>query len=256
VTRHYLDTTALLERFTGDATARGEVIGRLEGSEHATSTHVLREWIRLVEGTCAEVLNSMAEGEDDLGEIFARLSQGWGRETGQRLRVLSMLARGKREVSAIELRLRAQQIIRSGSREMFGHYLDEIRDGCECGLARLTVETERGRMVLVDKCKRTDQICRQDQFIAERIEEWRAASKGLVEHGTRDSDKNMGKLGLAIAEDPPKGKGKNCYGRTGDISISCECGQDETLLTTDRSFEAIVRERGISVTRFKGTSSP
>jgi hypothetical protein len=257
VTRHFLDTTALVERWTGDPDARQAVSDALGEEKHASSTHVRREWIRLVEGTTAEVLNAMADGEEDLGTIFARLSQGWGREAGQRLRILSMLAGGNRRVSTAELRLRARQVLRATSKEMFEHHLDEIRDGSECGLARNRVQPVRGgRLVLVDKCKRTDQICRQDRFIEEQSADWTSSSKGLIDHAERKTDRNMGQLGLEIADDPPLGKGKNCYGRTGDISISIECAPTETLLTTDRSFEAIAKGRGISVHRFKGTSPP
>lgn len=257
MTRHYLDTTALVERWTGDPDARRVVSQLLGGEKHATSTHVRREWIRLIEGTTADVLNAMAEGEEDLGAIFAKLSQGWGREAGQRLRILSMLAGGNRSVSSSELRLRARQILRNSSREMFEHYLDEVRDGSECGLARNQVEpVQGGRLVLVDKCKRTDQICRQDQFISEHLDDWKRSSVALTSHSGRKSDKNMGRLGSNIAADPQLGKGKNCYARTGDISISIECGPDETLLTSDESFRSIAKERGISVTKFKGTSQP
>jgi hypothetical protein len=233
------------------------ILELLKGEKHATSTHVRREWIRLIEGTTADVLNAMDDGQEELGAIFAKLSQGWGREAGQRLRVLAMLAGRNRQVSAVELRLRARQVLRSSSKQMFEHYLDEVRDGSECGLARNEVETVRGgRLVLVDKCKRTDVICRQDNFISENLGDWSSASQGLAKHSRRTSDQKMGKLGLEIAGDPPKGKGKNCYGRTGDISISTECAKDETLLTTDQSFEAIAKERGLLVTRVQGTSPP
>jgi hypothetical protein len=224
---------------------------------HATSTHVRREWVHLIEGTAADVINAIGEGDEDLTAIFARLSQGWGREPGQRLRVLAMLAGQKRQVSVTELRTRAQQLLRTGSQELFEHHLDEVRDGSECGLARNRPETGGGgRLKLVDTCKRTDDICRQDQFVAENEGSWAAASQGLVDHGVTDADRNMGKVGLEIAGNPPIGKGKNCYGRTGDISISVEGGAEETLLTTDRSFEAIAKVRGITVTRFQGTAPP
>jgi hypothetical protein len=211
----------------------------------------------MVDGTTADVLNAMAEGQEDLGSIFAKLSQGWGREAGQRLRILALLAGQNRYVSTVELRLRARLLLRSSSRLMFGHHVDEVRDASGCGLARREVEALRtGRLTLVDKCRRTDQICRQDRFIEERKEYWQDASQALVDHATRKSDQKMGKLGLEIAAKPLQGKGKNCYGRTGDISISLECDSDETVLTTDQSFEAIAKGRGFAVKRVAPTGRP
>jgi hypothetical protein len=257
LTRYYLDTTALIERWAGDPQARRAVIDSLGDDKHATSTHVRREWIRLVEGTTAGVLNVIEGGQEGLGAIFAQLSQGWGRDAGQRLRVLAMLAGQNRQVSAVELRLRARQVLRSRSKQMFGHHVDAVRDASECGLARNEVEAAgNGRLALVDRCKRTDAICRQDQFIDERQDDWRTASQGLVEHSGRSGDQKMRKLGLKIADNPLQGKGKNCYGLTGDISISMECAPGETLLTTDRSFEAIAKSRGLSVKRVPATSPP
>lgn len=159
-------------------------------------------------------------------------------------------------MSATELDLRARQILRSGSQEMFMHHVDEVRDGSECGLARNEVKMSGGRFVLVERCKRSDQICRQDRFIAQHLEEWEGASRGLISHATRKNDREMGGLGMKIAANPPFGKGKNCYARSGDISISCECAAEETLLTTDASFEAIAKERGLNVKRFEGTAPP
>lgn len=255
--RYYLDTTALIERWAGEPAARDAVRRYLRNESHATSTHVRREWVRLIEGTAADVINAINDGEEDLTAIFARLSQGWGREQGQRLRILAMLAGGKRQVNVTELRTRSQQLLRTGSQELFEHHLDEVRDSSECGLARNRVEASRGgRLKLIDTCKRTDDICRQDQFVAENEGSWAAASQGLAEHGITDADRKMGKVGIKVGGDPPIGKGKNCYGRTGDISISVECGEGETLLTTDRSFEAIAKARRISVTRFQGTAPP
>jgi hypothetical protein len=257
VTDYYLDTTALVERWTGEAEVRDEIVALLDGGKHATSSHVQREWKRIIDGTVADVLNAIRDGQDDLGDVFARLSQGWGRQPGQRLRVLAMLANQLRDSSPTELRLRALQLLRCGSAQMFAHHVQEVRNGSDCGLAKNEVRRGRdGRYSLVDKCQRKEEICRQDQYIEDDVAAWQSASKGLVEHSSRSSDQNMGKLGLQLVTEPAKRKGKNCYGRTGDISIALECRPDETLLTTDASFEAMAKEAEITVRRVGATSPP
>ena len=256
MTNYYLDTTALIERWAGEADVRSEILELLKEGTHATSSHVEREWKGIVDGTAADVLNAIRDDADDLGSVFARLSQGWGRQPGQRLRILAMLVNQRPDSNPIELRLRAQQLLRCGSEQMLMHHVREVRDGSQCGLAKKEVEQRRdGRYALVDKCKRTDEICRQDQHVQDQLETWQRASSGLV-NSDRKSDRDMGKLGLQLAADASKRKGRNCYGRTGDISISLECRDDEVLLTTDRSFEAMAGEAGIKVKRVKATSPP
>jgi hypothetical protein len=54
-------------------------------------------------------------------------------------------------------------------------------------------------------------------------------------------------------------KGKNCWGPAGlggDISIALECGSEEKLLTTDKSFEVIGTALGIDVQRIGATPPP
>ncbi|HET7483816.1 MAG TPA: hypothetical protein VFJ64_00400 [Solirubrobacterales bacterium] len=257
MTNYYLDTTALIERWAGEARVREEILALLDGGDHATSSHVRREWKRIIDGTAADVLNAIRDGQDDFGSIFARLAQGWGRQPGQRLRVLAMLANQLRNSSPVELQLRAQQILRCGSKQMFMHHIQEVRDGSECGLAKNEVRRGRdGRYALIDRCKRTDEICRQDQYVQDELPRWEGASQGLVDHSNRPSDQNMGKLGLELAASSAKRKGRNCYDKTGDISISLECDPDEVLLTTDQSFESMATKTGMSVKRIKATSPP
>jgi len=257
VTDYYLDTTALIERWTGEADVRDEILAILGEGVHATSSHVRREWKRVIDGTVADVLNAIRDGESDLGSILARLSQGWGRQQGQRLRVLAMLANQIRDCSPIELELRAGQLLRCGSEQMFVHHIGEVRNGSDCGLSKNEVTRgSDGRYSLVDKCKRDEEICRQDEYIADDLPKWKSASQGLVDHSDRSGDRKMGKLGLELASTPVKRKGKNCYARTGDISISLECKAEETLLTTDASFDAMAKETGMPVKRIKATSPP
>jgi len=61
----------------------------------------------------------------------------------------------------------------------------------------------------------------------------------------------MGKKAREALEssDPLATKGKACHaanGLGGDICIALECGADETLLTTDASFDVICPAIGIS----------
>lgn len=257
MTDYYLDTTALIERWAGESSVRDTLLGLLKEGRHATSTHVKREWKGIVDGTAADVLNAIRDDEDDLGSVFARLAQGWGRQPGQRLRILAMLANQRPDSSLVELRLRAQQLLRCGSQQMLSHHVHEIRDGSECELAENEVKRGRdGRYSLVDRCKRTDQICRQDQYVQDGLATWEGASKGLVDHSDRKSDRDMGHLGLELVVDASKRKGRNCYGRTGDISISLECRESEVLLTTDKSFEAMAKGTGIKVKRVNATPPP
>jgi hypothetical protein len=65
-----------------------------------------------------------------------------------------------------------------------------------------------------------------------------------LESSDRDNDKKMGKKArLALANDHRDAtKGAACHGLNGiggDICIALECAEDETLITTDKSFDLI-----------------
>ena len=94
MTRYYLDTSAHIERWAGEASVKDEIKTLLGEEAHATSTHARREWKHIVEGGAAEILNAYDDG-DDIASMLARLSNaGYGRAPGQALRVLSMLTAG------------------------------------------------------------------------------------------------------------------------------------------------------------------
>jgi hypothetical protein len=227
----------------------------LGDGKHVTSTHVLREWKHIVEGATAEVLNASRGGATDVGSVFARLSQGWGRQPGQRLRILSILLNGE-AVPGPDLGLRAQQMLRYRSRVMFEHHIDELRDGSHCGLATNSVTQKAdGTHTLKDTCKKTEVICRQDQLLSDLEGRWRSLAAALVEHASRQQDRKMGQLATKLANEPDQRKGKNCYGKTGDVSVALECGA-ETLLTTDESFEALAKGGGFAVERLSPTRPP
>src|SRR5205823_2877705 len=126
--------------------------------------------------------------------------------------------------------------------------IDDVRDGSECGLARNQVfQDSRGRWLLVDRCKKTDRICREDQFLEDHRARASTAAEALADRAPRASDKKMGKTMVGMLSRPPDRKGKNCYWHTGDIAIALECASDEVLLTTDQSFDTICASLGLRV---------
>lgn len=255
MTRYYLDTSAHIERWAGERALKEQVASLLSDHAHATSTHVLREWKRIVEGGAADILNAYDEGDRDLPSLLARLSQGYGRSPGQALRVLSMLVAGEKVDGAVSSR--ARLYMRTLARKLFERQINVIRDGSDCALARNEpVEDGEGRWTLVHRCKKTDEICRQVDFIGGQEDRARAAGEALVQQSDRSQDKKMGQTVLAGLKAPMDRKGVNCYGKTGDVSIALECGGDETLLTTDKSFDVIGPALGLAVHRLGATSPP
>jgi hypothetical protein len=261
LTRYFLDTTAHIERWAGDRSRQERVRGALTDDGHVTSTHALREWKHIIEGATADVLNALAGGAGSLPEVFAALSQGWGRSTGQRLRVLSMLAAGEDPLDAEVVQIRAQALLRYKSLALFHHQINEVRDSSQCGLARNRVFVRRNRRELLNpqtgrlRCKKTDTICRQDHALGDCVTALRAASQALLKSSDAGHRK-MGKVGQTAAAKSPERKGKNCYGSLGDISIALEVQNDEVVLTTDRSFEVMAPALGIAVERFNPTFPP
>jgi hypothetical protein len=262
VPRYYLDTTAQLEGWAGDESTRQRVNDLLGKATHATSTHVLREWKHIIEGGCADVLNALRDRPGSLSDLYSRLSQGWGREPSQRLRVLSLLTGESTGIDPGEIELRAAAMLRYRSASMFETQIDEIRDGSECGLARNVVvrdsggrwaeaQPETGR----DRCKKDDTICRQDDDLGSKLDRLEAAGRALLA-SSDTNHRTAGKTALQAVKVARDRKGKNCYGYLGDVSIALECGEGETVLTTDRSFEVMAPALEIDVERVAPTPSP
>lgn len=257
MTRYYLDTTAHLERHAGDRDRREAVKSRLGDDRHASSTHVLREWRHIVEGAAIDILNALSAGDNDASSLWARLSQGYGRAPGQRLRVLAMLSGQSLDLDT--LRLRAEVFLRSGADELFRHRLDEVRDASECGLAREDASLDsHGRWTLRRMCKKTECVCVQPQLLEDRRDDVSAIGAALRNDARF---RQMGRLAEKVmaSQDPLERKGKNCWGAGGvggDISIALECAPNETLLTTDASFDVIGPELGIQVERIAPTPPP
>lgn len=107
-------------------------------------------------------------------------------------------------------------------------------------------------------CKKTECVCVQPQLLEDKKDEVSTVAAALKNNARF---RQMGRLAEKViaSQDPLERKGKNCWGAGGvggDISIALECASDETLLTTDASFDVIGRELGIDVKRIAATPPP
>jgi hypothetical protein len=254
-TSYHLDTSAQVERWFGSGASQARFAKVLDTEgEHTSSTHVRREWKRIVDQSAVEMLNTLTS--EDPYDDLPRLAQGYGREPNRRMLVLISLMRQAKgqDWSRDELRLRASQLLDFRSAELFESGLSEVRDGSECGLADCDAAPGGGGHYAIKvTCQKTEQICRQPDDIESKLEHWTAAAQSLKEAKPYES---MGKTALKMASDSANRKGVNCYARTGDISVALECGEDETILTTDASFETIGPAIGRDVERLPATERP
>lgn len=255
---YYLDTTAHLERYGGEQQVQDAIAAWLGEHQHYTSTHVEREWKRIVYGSTVDILNALP-GAQSLADVRARLRQGFGREPAQRWMVYDMVIDD--ETSSIEeLDRRARRFLRTGFHAMFTDRI-EVRDGSRCGIApREAAPGADGRMWFHGTCRKTETICDQLPFLDDRRDNILAAADAL-ERSDRDEHRKLGQKArkLMVELQEAERKGANCYGGKGlggDISIAVECGRDEVLLTTDHSFEHICPAMGLHFRRFDGTRMP
>jgi hypothetical protein len=252
LTSYHLDTSAQVERWFGASEPRGRIERLLsEGEAHSTSTHVRREWKRIVDQSAAEILNTATSEhlEDDL----PRLAQGFGREPNRRQLVLFCLA-AEGDWTRDEIRLRAQHMLDFRSEEMFEEGLSAVRDNSQCGLARKEASRDRlGTYGIQTTCRKGDRICRQVDSIEDKLPAWSAGAQKLSEASDYE---DMGKTALEMARVKAEREGRNCYGRTGDLSIALECDDGETILATDASFDVIGPAIGRAVKRIPPTQPP
>ena len=80
------------------------------------------------------------------------------------------------------------------------------------------------------------------------------AAAVALESSPRDADRKMGRKARLALEDQrhDSTKGNACHaskGIGGDICIALECAEDETLITTDESFDLICPAIGRKHTR-------
>lgn len=221
--------------------------------ETSTSTHVLREWKRIVEKTAIELYEALDDAKS-LGEMFAEVGLGHGRTPSQRAKVLSMICGDVEETSVDDLKFRLRVFLRSTCKAYFRQGISEVVDSSECDLARVQQTNKNGKRLLPTTCKKNECACRQDAALEADIERARLAAAALAEKSVRPADAKTGKRALEILNNkaPVDRKGVNCYGGTlgGDISIALDCPEDSILLTTDQSFDLICAELGISFERF------
>lgn len=255
----YLDTTAHLERHGGEEAVRDWLDERLGEGPNATSTHVEREWKRIVYQAATDILNAL-NGAHSLGDVRARLRQGFGRVPVQRGIVYDMVVEDGDDCTIQELDRRVRRHLRSGFEALFTDRV-AVRDGSGCGIALRTAEQDSdGRWTFHGSCKKTDEICEQLAFLERHERRVLDAASALAETSERPADRELGRktlqrMRLARGER----KGQNCYGNKGiggDISIALECGSGETLLSTDHSFEVICPAIGADHERFDGNRMP
>jgi hypothetical protein len=139
--------------------------------------------------------------------------------------------------------MRAEDFRRVRAQVLFHDGVDTIRDGTRCEVARRRPESQDGAWSYRATCTKQEKICVQPQLLAGDIDRALAAAHAL-EGSSREPDKKMGKKARFALEDQREDstRGKTCHdlnGIGGDICIALECGEDEILLTTDKSFDLI-----------------
>ena len=255
----YLDTTAHLERHGGEEQVQEWLRRRLGDATHATSTHVKREWKRIVYQAAADILNAV-DGARSLKDVRARLRQGFGRVPTQRGIVYDMLVDDGEDCTIEELDRRVRRHLRTGFEALFTDRV-EVRDGSRCGIVpRVCEQGLDGRWTFHGSRKKTEHICEQIAFLDRHARRVQAAASALVDQSPREDDRELGRKTLQRMElAASERKGQNCYGNKGiggDISIAIECEPGETLLSTDQSFDLICPAIGVQHERFVGTRMP
>lgn len=243
---YLVDTSAHIERWAGSRERQREIRDLLGGDRHVTSVHARREWKNVIDGSATAVVNAF-ETNATLDDVLVGLSQLQWRSSGQALRVLAMLVRGQAALDKTA-EIRARALIRYRSAEMFEDQMS-VRDSCQCPLAAETpVRGPDGRLTLNWRCRKTDDICAQEQTAAARSARFADAGNAL-KASDRAKDRDMGDVALQAAAVPRDAKGRNCWGRLGDVNIGLDCGADETVLTTDKSFDLLGPALGFDVER-------
>jgi hypothetical protein len=250
--RFYLDTSVQIERRCGAEETRNALKALLADGKHATSTQVRREWNSIVLGACSRLLNALSE-VTNIDDLEARMNDGYGREPQHNWMITRWLVARDPDLRRAEMR--ARQFLRFKSDGAFEEGITTIRDGTECQVARRIAVEDRTRHKWGhnNMCKKDDEICRQPAFFVEQLDRAKGAARAL-EASSRTADKRMGKHAAAILAKAPNrdSKGKACWGAGGlggDICIALECRSDETLVTTDQSFDLICPAINVSCRR-------
>lgn len=243
--RYYLDTSAVFAREGGRSEVRDRVKLKLLGRKHATSTQVQREWNRITLVATVAVLKAVSSAKD-WTDVIADLRKGFGGTPSRNWMVAHWIT-GSDTTDLDVVRCRAEDFRRSRHRVLLRAGIDTIRNGTDCGVAkRLPDKGKDGQWLYKPTCRKGDSICSQPEFLETQLDRAMAACEALE---TSD-DREHQRMGINSRRSIEKLKGGNreaskgeaCHAKNqigGDISIALECGEGETLLTTDASFEFI-----------------
>jgi hypothetical protein len=207
----------------------------------------------MVLGASTQLLNVLATATSRT-DVVAEMAKGFGRGPGRNWKVTEWLMGTDTDLRLVEMR--AKRFVRVDADVAFEEGVSTIRDETECPVAREPAKQDlAGRWGHEKRCRKNEDICAQHTFFGRQLDRAKAAAKAL-EGSARDPDKKMGKQASALlARMPTKdSKGKACWGAGGlggDIAIALECGADETLVTTDASFELICPAIGIACQRLQ-----
>lgn len=181
------------------------------------------------------------------------MAKDFGRRVTHNWMITEWLMGGDPDLRLVEMR--AQRFLRVDSEVAFEEGVDTVRDGTACGVARrgATRNPKSGDWEHSNTCRKSDDICSQPAFLEKERDRAKAAATAL-EASSRKADREMGERANALLTRTPTdaSKGKACYGSGGlggDISIALECGADETLVSTDASFDLICPAIGVEYRR-------
>jgi hypothetical protein len=218
---------------------------------HSTSTQVEREWNRIVYTVCVALRNALA-ASDDWTDVVKKLSLGYGRTAARAMQVTHWITGSDTtDFEIVSKRLEDFQRIRF--RVMFHAGIGTVRDGTNCDVARRRPRLTSSGWEYNPQCRKTDDICDQPAFLAACRQRAERAALAL-QASKRKADRKMGEGAITALQSPSVGatKGKACHadrGLGGDIIIALECAEDETLVTTDESFDFICPAIGIKHVR-------
>jgi hypothetical protein len=170
------------------------------------------------------------------------MAKGYGRTPSRHWLIANLISKPD-TTDLEEIEMRAEDFRRLRARVLFNAGVDTVRDGTECEIARRVPEQTEGGWGYRATCKKQEQICAQPQFLARNLDRALAAAIAL-ESSDREGDRKMGKKARLALENTQEDstKGAACHGSNGiggDICIALECAEDETLITTDKSFDLI-----------------